>query len=253
MKKAFIITSAIDVDKSSPLSYSLSRSYFDADERLRQTVATIANIDSRFPNDTFIFLVDLSENYATYRNILSYQRNLVFVSVKEEFPEIYNTVRTHPNKSHCETLLLAKFFEKYRNVLTGIDYFFKLSGRYFTDSSFTEELLTPDNIDKIFFKKPLEFEWQDSWNYFRVDRRHHQGDNKLRQYCTVLYGFGKDNYDRFLDLFRAMVVFTDSDEYGKYDTETLFYFFTREFESDILETSWTVYGFNGVDGSFLRY
>lgn len=253
MKKAFIITSAIDVEKDAPLTYSSVRSYFEADERLRQTAATIANLDARFPEDTVMFLVDLSNDYQSYRGILSYQKNLVYVAVKEEFPEIYETVRKHPNKSHCETLLLLKFFEKYRNKLQDIDYFFKVSGRYFVDGSFTGELFTPDNLGKIFFKHPMQFEWQDLWNYHRVDRRAIQKDNKLRQYCSVLYGFGKDNYDRFVDLYRVLSFFTDHPSYATFDVETLLYYFTRDFEKDIIEVGWLVYGFNGADGRFLRY
>jgi hypothetical protein len=177
----------------------------------------------------------------------------VFVSVKEEFPEIYETVRKHPNKSHCETLLLLKFFSKYKSQLEDVDYFFKVSGRYFFDSSFTEELFTPENLGKIFFKHPMQFDWQDLWNYNRVDRRAIQQDNKLRQYCSVLYGFGKSNYDRFVDLYRVLSFFTDHPSYSTFDVETLLYFFTRDFEKEIIEVDWKVYGFNGADGRFLRY
>ncbi len=253
MKKAFVITSAIDVEKDAPLTYSSVRSFFEADERFRQTVSTIANLDARFPNDTVIFLVDLSNEYEKYRGILSYQKNLVFVSVKEEFPEIYDIVRKHPNKSHCETLLLMKFFAKYKQQLADIDYFFKVSGRYFFDGSFTDELFVPENLGKIFFKHPMQFDWQDLWNYHRVDRRAIQKDNKLRQYCSVLYGFGKQNYDRFLDLYRVLSFFTNHPAYSTFDVETLLYYFTRDFEIDIIEVDWKVYGFNGADGRFLRY
>lgn len=253
MKKAFVITSAIDVEKDAPLTYSSVRSFFEPDERFRQTVTTIANLDARFPDDTVMYLVDLSEDYQKYRGVLSYQKNLIYVSVREEFPEIYDIVRKHPNKSHCETLLLYKFFLKYRTQLEDVDYFFKVSGRYFMDGSFKEDLLNPENLGKMFFKKPMEFDWQDLWNYHRVDRRAIQKDNKLRQYCTVLYGFGKHNYDRFVDLYRVLSYFTDHPAYSTFDVETLMYFFTRDFESDIVEVDWLVYGYNGADGRFLRY
>jgi hypothetical protein len=253
MKKAFVITSAIDVQKDAPLTYSSVRSHFEPDERFRQTVSTIANLDARFPKDTVLFLVDLSEDYEKYRGILSYQKNLVFISVKEQFPEIYDIVRTHPNKSHCETLLLLKFFAKYKEQLKEFDYFFKVSGRYFVDGSFGDELLIPENRDKIFFKHPMQFDWQDLWNYHRVDRRAIQKDNKLRQYCSVLYGFGKEHYDRFVDLYRVLSYFTNHPAYATFDVETLLYFFTRDFEKDIIEVDWLVYGYNGADGNFLRY
>lgn len=253
MKKAFVITSAVDVDSNAPLTYSTSRSHFDTDERLRQTIYTIASLDSVSNTDTTLFLVDLSENYSYYKSILQYQSNLVFVSVKEEFPEIYQRVRTHPNKSHCETLVLLKFFEKYKSKLLEHDYIFKMSGRYFLDGSFNDLFLTEHNLDKILFKTPLQFEWNDSWQYELVDNREKQGNNMLHQYCSVLYGFGKDNFHRFLDLYRVIAIFTDHPKYLKFDVETLLYFFTRDFEKDIIETDWRVYGWSGADGTFLRY
>jgi hypothetical protein len=253
MKKAFIVTSIIDLDNTHPLTYSEVRTHFSSEERFRQTIFTVASLDKICGPDDTIFLLDASDNYESYRGALSYQQNLVFVSVKEEFPEIYETVRTHSNKSHCESLTLVKFVEKYRTKLEEYDYFFKMTGRYFTDSSFDVNIFNEDNLDKIFFKKPFAHEWNDNWNYQMVDRRNIQGDNLLKLYPSVLYSWGRMNLDRIIDIYRCISVFTEKSQGTVYSFETLLYFFTRVYESNIVEVDWRVYGWDGTNGTFMRY
>jgi len=253
MKKAFLITSVIDVDNTNPLTYSKVRTTFSSADRFKHTIFTIASLDMMAGADTTIFLIDASEDYEQYKSTLGYQKNLVFVSVKEEFPDIFELVRTHPNKSFGESLMLVKFIEKYRSVLDGYDYYFKMSGRYFVDSNFDTSLLNEENLDKIFFKHPFKYEWNDSWNYQIVDRRAIQNDNKLYQYSSVLYGWGRMNMDRILDIYRVIATFTNHPNGSIYDVETLLYFFTRVYEPNIIETDWVVYGWDGAGGQFLRY
>ena len=253
MKKAFIVTSIIDVDNVHPLTYSNTRSIFSDVERFRHTTVTIASLDLASNQDTTIFLVDASENYQQYKDVFRYQENLKFISVKEEFPDVYNIIRTHPNKSYCESLILVNFFTKYKTELENYDYFFKMSGRYFIDHHFNTALFNEENTDKIFFKKPMKFNWSDTWKYTMVDRRSIQGDDYLYQYSSVLYGFGKIFLDRFLDIYRVIAVFTGQSNTMMYDVETLLYYFTRSYESNIIETDWIVYGWDGTNATFLRY
>jgi hypothetical protein len=253
MKKAFIVTSAIEVDNNYPLTYSATRTHFDSTDRFRHTVFTVASLDGIRDPDVTIYIIDASDNWETFSGVLGYQKNLKFISIKQEFPEIYNTVRSHKNKGHCESLMLTKFIEKYKTELDQYDYIFKLSGRYFIDSNFKIDIFTQENIDKIFFKSPLKFDWIENWNYKMVDRRSVQNNNKLYQYSSVLYGWGKNNTDRMLDIYRVISVFTDQNSGVNYDIETLLYFFTREFENQIIETDWVVYGWDGTAGNFLRY
>lgn len=253
MKKAIIITSTIEVDNNFPLTYSQVRSHFSNIDRLRHTIFTVANLDTVVDDETTLFLVDASENPAHYRGLLGYQKNLIFVSVKEQLPEIYQTVREHKNKSYCETLILQSFLERYKTALSEYDYFCKMSGRYFTDSTFDVTLFNEENTNKIFFKTPLKFEWSDTWNYSMVDRRAEQGDNNLYQYCSVLYAWGKDHFDDMLDIYRVIAAYTSHTETMQYDVETLLYYFTRKFENTIVETPWVVYGWDGTTGAFLRY
>jgi hypothetical protein len=255
MKTAFIITSAIEVDNKFPLTYTASRSHFQSAERFRQTIFTIAAIDLISSGDTAtdIFLLDVSRQSDAYRRQLSYQQNLKYISVLEEFPEIHKTVSEHPNKSHCESLILLKFFEKYRTQLTEYDYIFKISGRYFTDSSFDYKMLTTDNLDKIFFKNALQYEWIDGYHPPFIDRRKEQEDNTVRMYSSVLYGFGKVHIDKFLDMFRFIKMLTEHPNGSIYYMEQMLYFLTRGYESKIVEVDWKVYGWDGTNGNFLRY
>jgi len=252
MKKAFIITSAIEVDNNFPLTYSDKRSFFSNEERLRQTIMSIAFVD-RLRDDITIYLLDTSRDWSKFRDLFRYQRNLKFVSVADEFPDIHEKVTTHPNKSYCECLMMSHFLRKYKSEFDQYDFVFKLSGRYFLDSSFDIGICRQENADKIFYKRPLEFEWRDEWNYRLVDRRKEQGTNTLRQYVSILFGWTKPHYNHFLDMFTGMACLLNQPSYSHLDIETLGYYFTRPFEKDIIENEWIVYGWDGASGKFWRY
>jgi hypothetical protein len=253
MKKAFIVTSSIEVNNDYPLSYSHARSFFSAEERLRQTVMTVSSIDTVSPEDTQIYIVDTSENYHIYENFFCWQPNVRYISVRKEFPDVHKLITTHRNKSYCETLLMSTFIRAYQAELKQFDYFFKFSGRYFLDRSFNDSLLNEHNTNCLFFKHPLAFEWSDSWGYGIVDLRAQQGDNTLRQYCTVLYGWGRGYHDRMLDLLTAVAPMLNSSRMSSLDIETLSYYLTRPWSNDIIETDWTVTGWLGASGEFMRY
>jgi len=253
MKLAFIVTSCIEVKNDYPLTYSKVRSHFTTDDRFRQTVTTLASLDALLKKDATIYLVDASEKWEYYRDTFCYQPNLKFVSVKDEFPEIYETVTTHKNKSVCECLLLYSFMKKYQDELLTYDFCFKFTGRYFLDSSFDKDIFNQYSTDKLFYKNYLEFEWQDWWRYEMIDLRAAQGNNKIRQYSTVLFGWGRQKFDYMLNLIKHIKdTIEDPDKYH-YDIETLKYFYTRDQEDSIVHTDWMVYGFVGTDGIFFRY
>lgn len=246
MSTAYIITSAIDTSVS-PLTYSPIRSMFDSDERLRQTVMTVASLDQVSDKDTTIYLVDMSENSSEYCDFFSYQQNLKFVSVKEELPEIFDEVTSHPNKSRGETLLTSSFLEKYKTELMAKDSTVKLSGRYFIDGSFDPSILNRDNI---FFKHPMSHAWQDWWGYDAV----RLGNGKiLNQYCSVILGWGSNRYEDMLHLYKTMSEHLAKPSNFHYDIETLLYYYTRPYSEHIVETDWTVYGWLAPTGQFVRY
>lgn len=248
MKTAFIITSIIEVDNSWPLTYSNTRSFFNSQERLRQTVFTVNCVDRVVtPADT-LFLLDASPN-STYENYFSYQKNLKYIDIKTHFPEIHQEVTTHPHKSRCESLLLIAFMEKFAKDLSQYDVVYKISGRYFFDSSF----VLPEITDNIYFKIPQRFEWNDAWGLQYLDCRSIQQDNTLRQYSTVLFGWGSKHNTVMLDIFKKIAETVIEPGKSNSDMETLIYFFTRSLESHIIEYDWCVYGWNGTNGNFLRF
>lgn len=253
MKKAIIVLSIIDPDNNFPLSYKPHRTVFSPREREMQTIMTIASIDQVADSDTDIYFLEISDDCDQYRSRFEYQKNLKFIPVKKLFPEVQAIVKTHPNKSFCEALVLSTFMKEYKQELLKYDYLFKLSGRYFFDSSFDLSLCTPYNKDKMFFKEFLSFEWCNHWNYEMVDRRSIQGDNCLRQYVTTVFGWGNENFDKFLDLFYVLTAILRQPHMQHFDIETLLYYFTRPYEDKIIETKWTMYGWQGGDGRFIRY
>jgi hypothetical protein len=253
MKQAIIVTSSIEVRNEFPLTYSQTRSYFSAEERFRQTVYTIACLDRAVDLDTTIYLLDTSEHSDLIRPLLSFQKNLRYISICDQFPEIYEEVTTHPHKTRCECLILAAFMNRYRDELAQYDFTFKLSGRYFFDSSVDLRSIPGDAHNSIMFKKPQQFEWNDSWGLDFLDLRDQQGDNTLRQYSTVLFGWGKNHRNAFETLFETIANTVIEPNKTNSDMETLIYYFTRPLKDSIIETNWTVYGWTGTDGHFMRY
>lgn len=253
MNKVFIITSCIETDNNYPLTYSNTRSIFTIEERFRQTVFTLTAVDLIKDQNTKIYLIDSSENWKKYREIFSYYPNLNFIGVKDEFPDIYEICRSHPNKSLAEAITLSSFLTKYKDDLKESDYLIKISGRYFFDRDFNTEIFNETNTDKIFFKNPLEFEFDESWNFKMVDRRSIQGNNKLYWYCSGIFGWGTQYTEKMLDIFRVISVIMKHPDCMHYQIETLLYFFTRQFEKDIIHVDWKIIGFDSVSGNFIRY
>lgn len=250
MNKIFVVGSSIQT-RSIPLTYSPVRTVFSSEERFRQTIFTINSIYNSFP-DSKIVIVDSSQDYTEYLTVLRYLPNVEFVPLKELSGEAFETVNTHPNKSLCESLLLNTYYRHYKKQLQQYDYIIKGCGRYFY-WNFNDSLFIQENKDKMFFKKPLNFEWSDTWNYSLIDRREHQNNNRLHQYCTVLYAFGSEHLEKFIDINEATVSLLKHPKMSHYDIETLSYYFTRPYEKQVIETDWKVCGWDGTSARFMYY
>lgn len=246
MNLAWLITSSIDVT-SSPLTYSPIRSIFNSSERLSQTKITIESINQFCDQDFKIFLLDTSDNWQLYKDYFSYQSNLQFVSVKEEFPEIHHEVTNHANKSRCESSITQNFLLKYKDQIKEFDSVIKISGRYFIDDTFDSSKL---DHDKIYFKRPLEYDWQDWWQYDMVKLKDY---NKLFQYCSTLFAWGKNHFDNVVDIYTIISNLLAQPDMQHYDIETLLYFLTRPLKDEITETNWNVFGWLAPNGQFIRY
>lgn len=250
MDKIAIVTSSIQV-KPGKFTYSLKRSEFNSEERLRQTISTVSSIQASIPGCKVV-IVDSSEDYAEYSRIFGYLENVEFVPLKELSGEAYELASTHINKSLCESVLLQAYYTNYKKYIKQFDFVVKVCGRYLL-FGVNNDLFTEQNKNKIFYKKPIQFEWNDSWRYHFVDRRNLQNDNKLNQYCTVIYAFGIDNLERFMDINEANSHLLNKNVMMHYDLETLMYYYTRPYVSDVIETDWKVCGWDGTSGRFMYY
>lgn len=251
MRKLVIVTSTIS-PRSGSLTYSQSKTHFSAEERFRQTIFTVNSLTNSLP-DADIAIVDSSDDYRKYSNLFQvYFKNVKFIPLKELSGEVCEIVNTHTHKSHCESLLLQTYFKQFKNEIKKYDFVFKTSGRYF-HFNFNDKLLTQENKNKIFFKKPIEYNWKDEWGYQFVDLRKAENNNLLRQYSTVLYGYGSEHLDKFMDINDATIHLTKYPSMQHYDIETLYYYFTRQYKDLIVETDWKVSGWLGPSGQFVYY
>ncbi len=247
--KLFIIPSTIQ-PREGRFTYANTRSVFSTEERLRQTIFTVNSIQNAYP-DSHVILLDSSDNYQQFKIDLRHIPNLELVAVKELSPENAEVINTHPNKSLCECLMMNTFYTKFKKQIKEYDYIIKTCGRYFY-FNFTD-YFTEENKDKIFFKRPLNFNWNEGWNYHFVDRRQEQNNNKLHQYCTVLFAFGSVHLEKFMDINESVIHFLKQPSMSHYDIETLSYYLTRPYEKHIIEVDWKVSGWDGTSGRFMYY
>lgn len=246
--KLFIIPSTIQ-PREGKFTYVNTRSVFSTEERLRQTIFTVNSIQNAYP-EAHIVLLDSSDD-CSFKSDLKYIKNLEFISVKDISPENAEIINTHSNKSLCECLMMNTYYTKFKKQIKEYDYVIKTCGRYFY-FNFTDHF-TKENKDKIFFKKPLQFEWNNTWKYHFIDRRDTQKDNKLRQYCTVLFAFGSMHLEKFIDMNEAAMHLFKQPNMFHYDIETLSYYLTRPYENSIVEVDWIVSGWDGTSGRFMYY
>jgi len=253
MKKAVIITSCIEVDNNYPLTYSNLRAAHNTDQRYQQTLETLYNCMCNFDKDTHYFLVDVSLNPEQFEQGFNFVPNFHFIKIKDEFPEILESVRTHPNKTYCETTFLGLFLEKYKDQLLEFDFFIKLSGRYQISDNFDVKFFNRNTPRGFYVKEKLEWEWFDVWKYDLVDRRTLQNNNKLYQYCTVIYGWSKEYFNSNIEILKEMSRICGVEWGLKYDMETLLYFLTRPYEDNVYEQPWVIEGLIGTNGQLQKY
>lgn len=250
MNKLFVVGSSIQ-PREGKLTYSPVRTIFSAEERFRHTVFTVNSIRAAFPGSQ-IDIIDSSTTYREYQTLIAHIPNVRFLPILEIDKAAHDVVNTHPNKSLCESLLLNTYYKHFRKDILQHDFLIKTTGRYFY-YDFNDWLFTQENKDCIFFKKPLNFPWNDAWQYKFIDRRKEQNNNRLHQYCTVLYAFGTSHLDKFIDINEAAIHMLQQPSMAHYDIETLSYYLTRPFEQDIIETDWKVSGWDGTSGRFMYY
>jgi hypothetical protein len=252
MKLCFYISSCIDIDSSAPLTYTPTRSCFSTAERYRQTIATINTIFCLSPSAT-VYVVDASEQYDLYAEQLPRLfPQCIFVPIRKwSTPEDYELIRRHPNKSLGETILLRNFLSAFEQDLRQYEVCCKLSGRYLLTGLYRDELF--QDSTRIFFKAPLVFPWKPEWTYHQVDLRQEEGHQCLKQYCSVFYGYGTAHLSTFVHLYQGMSSLLKHPSMTSYDVETLLYYLTTEYQSQITTIPTQVLGWLGPTGQLMKY
>ncbi|MEI6288244.1 MAG: hypothetical protein WCP18_01490 [bacterium] len=145
-KPFFLVTSTIyPIDKK--LSYANSRSIFISADRIRQTIETIKSIRKNFPQ-AYILVADNGTKDEGMEDIKLLVDKFVFLGNKS----IIRFSADHLNKSFGELVLCLAAI---KFIPTEVDYFFKISGRYFLNKNFNFEKWPKD--DFVFLKVRIDF------------------------------------------------------------------------------------------------
>lgn len=251
MKKLIVVGSSIQTNNHYAFSHGKVRSAFTNEERFRQTVYTINCLRNIFPDDQIVILDGSFDDFDFYKQHFGLY-NADYIPFARQFPEEHRLLSTHHSVAYCEGMLLKTFFREYKSYIKNYDYVIKTTGRY-VYSNIDTEIFNENNTDKMFFKSPFKFEWMDSWNYDMIDMRQQHGDNFLYQYSTVLYAFGTQYLNIFIDLLETMNHVINTPLHWNFDMETAAYYFTRPYANNILHLDWKITGWEGAHAKFMHY
>lgn len=254
MKKCFYVSSCIETDSTAPLTYAPKRSVFAADERYRQTLITVNTLKCLEP-EAAVYVLDASVNWEGYKSLFELMfADCHYVPMKQLCqPKDYIAIRTHPNKSLGESIQLRDFLYAYDTELRQYDYLFKMSGRYVINDGYDTQVFDETKRHMMFFKSPLVYQWQDKWNGMKTDVRHEEGHNYFKQYCSVFYGYGKEQLDTFKQLYSGMVSLLWHPSMIGYDVETLLYYLLKDYRDITYTLPLRVMGWEGPSGDLMRY
>jgi len=253
VKRAFIVTSSLEVDPTKNFKGTSVRSVFTTDQRLEQTKSTLQNLYQLDPMADVI-LVDSSPT--TFENELK-APNLKYIQLEQTNPKIAEVIRTHSNKSHCECLMLLDLLRNFKSTLKSYDFLIKFSGRYLIEKeTYSTYIYNTSYLNKYFFKKPMD------WDHTQFDHMRDAYpeemivDNRLRGHYTVAYGFGNQKIDHFEALMALCAFYTDLEsKMYDLDIEYIIYHFMNLFDQnkDVITVPWTVTGRCGVTGKGYRF
>jgi hypothetical protein len=160
-KQTFIITSVIYFSKNK-LSYSAVRSIFTPEERTAQTIRTVHSIRERNP-EAQIILLEMGKN----RKISPVLINLVdkYVFAGRNFWVNWACSGKFKGLGEAAGLIVSR-----KQLDTGADFYFKISGRYFLNEEFKPEMWSGSFLAKKYdaaistrlygFEKTLFTDWQ---------------------------------------------------------------------------------------------
>ena len=150
----FIITSVIDFS-GNKLSYSSSRSSFNPEERMKQSIETIRSIRNKMP-DAKIFFLEMGRKPDASGELSGIVDRYIYIGNRSLVRWACDGL--HKGMGEAVGLLIAK-----KQLHSDADFYFKISGRYFLTDDFNPG------------------EWAGNGFFFR-----RYGDNCV---STRLYGF----------------------------------------------------------------
>ena len=257
MKRAFLVTSSIALDPNKPFKGTSTRTIFSTDERLEQTIFTINNLHQIDPDADILFLDSSAQKFGDLNVLRNQIQNLTYIQLEQMNPAIAEVVRTHPNKSHCECLMMLEFFKFWKKKLREYDFITKICGRYIIyNDTYDPKVFQPNLTDKFFFKKPMM--WDERFYGHMKDAYPEEmiASGLLGGHYTVTHAFGKDRLDHYETLMALCCQYTDEGQkmYGL-DVEYALYYFMEllGFNKDVLNVPWVVLGRCGVTGKEYTY
>lgn len=255
MKKAFIVTSSIELDPTKNFKGTKHRTIFSTQDRLTQTLKTLQNISEKdFESD--IYFVDSSVTFFPEIYNLNLP-NLKYVQIEQLNSNLAHIVRTYMSKSHCECLMLLEFFKHFKQQLREYDFITKICARYWFDDTFNTDIFSLENLDKFFLKK--EMKWSGPHIDFLTPEQLNPDlivDGVLTGTYTVAHAFGKYKLDQYEALMIACAhASTEHSKYFHQDVEYTMYHFMRIFNllKDVITVPWDVHGQCGVTGKWMKY
>ncbi|MEY3369875.1 MAG: hypothetical protein RLZZ361_545 [Cyanobacteriota bacterium] len=250
MKTLYLVTSAIN-PTSIPFKYLagdfVPRSVFSAKDRFNQTIYSLSHIRG-FDRDANIVILDCSEDYYNYAVLQRDFENVTFIGVPELSWEVQDIANTSKQKSYAECSMLKIYMDAFRPYILEHDYFVKVSGRY------TVEGINPLQYQKnrFFFKIPNSHDTSLDSQLSFVDTRTNKLDS-IYSYSTVCYGMDTKLLDKYYQINDNIISVVTQEQYSHLCSEFLIYYYTRELKNSIIEYDWTVNGFDGVNGGWVRY
>lgn len=189
-KKTLIyVSSAIDIDDFPNFNYG-SRSVFDRDRRLSQTLLTIKNLKYFFP-ESDIIIFDAGKIYNKAIELINNTNNTEIYFLKNISDNVYQFSRKCSSKGLCETVLTLEFLREFGDKISEYEYFIKFSGRYIINK-FSYNI---DFSDSFFTKNIYKFKYEDNKSLGVPKDMCY--DNMIYWAPTLIYGLPVTSIEEF--------------------------------------------------------
>lgn len=144
-----LITSVINTG-TNPWSYTNIRSVFSMEERFQQSLTTICSIREKMPADTRIYFAECSDIPEHMEQALKDACDMFFQFKDNE--NVRSACLNSQKKGYGELLKTKKVMDQLLTDNIPFRRFFKISGRYFVNDSFREEMFSHEAFT---FRQPF--------------------------------------------------------------------------------------------------